>query len=251
MNSTHWLRYFETNRLSRAEPDWNVPSPDDRSTRRALARSLSHFQLGESGEGAFLLAQARQFAAETGDPDYYTALALFIKEEQEHARLLGRLVVRAGGRLALRHWTHSLFRLFRRALGLNFELQVLVIAELVGTAYYRILRARSRDPVIESVCDLILRDEIRHIAFHAERLASWHGLLLPVERSGWVLQFQVLFCGATAVAWMDHRRCLRALGSTRAEFLRLARQECIQFLDQLQAHGVRNASPNPLPHGVA
>ena len=241
MNSAHWLHHFETNRLHRPEPDWQIPSPDALSFRRKLARSLSHFQLGESGEGAFLLAQARQFAAETGDADYYQALALFIKEEQEHARLLAQLVTRAGGNLVHGHWTHSLFRLCRRALGLNFELQVLVIAELVGTAYYRVLRARSKDPVLEAVCEFILRDEKSHIAFHADRLAHWHGTLLPAERSAWMLQFQALFCGAAAVAWSDHGPCLRAAGSSRAEFQRLVREECICFLDMLACTPSRNA----------
>src|SRR5204863_136852 len=83
---------------------------------------------GESGEGNFLFAQARKQAPD--DAAYHQALELFVAEEQTHARLLEQLVHYFGGGTIKRHWTHALFRLARRAFGLNFELQVLVIAEL-------------------------------------------------------------------------------------------------------------------------
>src|SRR5436190_23305939 len=131
MNSQHWLTYFQQNREQRPEPDWKLPFPEDALTKSKLARSLAHFQLGESGEGRFLQAAVRK--AYPDDPAYAEALGLFIREEQEHARLLARLVERYGGKCIARHWTQGLFRLLRRSLGLHFELQVLVIAELVGT----------------------------------------------------------------------------------------------------------------------
>src|SRR3982750_860649 len=118
MNSQHWQQYFENNATNRVEPQWNLPLPDDKSLRRKLAASLSHFQLGESGDGAFLLAQAEKDSPD--DPTYYKALALFIKEEQEHARLLRLLVERFDGELITRHWTHALFKVVRQALGLKF-----------------------------------------------------------------------------------------------------------------------------------
>ena len=118
MNSAHWLAYFQQNRLERWEPDWELPVSSPLALTHKVAKSLSHFQLGESGEGSFLLAKARRSYSE--DPDYCAALNLFIKEEQEHARLLARLVRRFEGRLVTRHWPHSLFRLRRRTLGATF-----------------------------------------------------------------------------------------------------------------------------------
>lgn len=246
MNSQHWQQYFERNASHRSEPPWHLPLPDDKSLRRKLARSLSHFQLGESGDGAFLLAQAETDCP--NDPAYYKALALFIKEEQEHARLLRLLVERFGGKLTTRHWTHALFKVARQALGLKFEIQVLVIAELVGTAYYRILELRTRDPILEQVCALILRDEEKHIEFHTERLIAFHERLLPLERTSWCVQFQALFLAAAAVAWLDHRECLVALGSRREEFFKEARRECIRFLDQLSG-AILNTHSMPIVLG--
>ncbi len=233
MNSRAWLDYYKHNRNTWTEPEWHVPCPLDQNGRDALALSLSHFQLGESGEGSFLFAQAKQQAPD--DALYHEALELFIAEEQAHADLLEKLVHRFDGRIIKRHWTHTLFRQVRRVFGLNFELEVLVIAELVGTAYYRLLHMRARDPVLESACDRILRDEVRHIDFHADWLGDFQLRLLPLERAAWSAQFQLLFTVAAHVAWIDHRRCLVAMGARRDEFFREARRECIHFLRQLSS----------------
>ena len=168
---------------------------------------------------------------------------MFVAEESEHARLLERLVRRFGGRTVQRHWTHALFRLFRHALGFKFEIQLLVIAELVGTAYYRLLHTRTRDPVLEDACALILQDEAQHIDFHADWLGHFQSRLLPLERAGWNTQFQILFAAATEVAWLDHKTALSTAGTNRREFFREARRECIRFLNQLDRNAVQSVTP--------
>jgi hypothetical protein len=240
MNSLQWLRYYQSNCRNRTEPQWHLPCPLNSAMQRVLAHSLSHFQLGETGEGRFLFAQARVQAPDNAA--YHEALELFIAEEQEHARLLEGLVKRFGGKTIRHHWTHALFRLVRRAFGLNFEIQVLVIAELVGTAYYRLLQARTRDPVLDEVCVRILSDEERHIDFHADWLGDFQSRLLPLERAGWSAQFQTLFGIAAQVAWTDHKRCLSAMGANRREFFREARRECIRFLKQLEESAAGNVN---------
>ena len=234
MNSTEWLNYYRQNFRNRTEPEWHVPCPLALSTQCALARSLSHFQLGESGEGNFLLGCAAREAPH--DAAYHEALKLFIAEEQEHARLLGHLVHRFGGQKIQQHWTQSFFRFVRRAIGLNFELQVLVIAESVGTAYYRLLRARSHDPVPQQVCDQILRDEAGHVYFHADWLGTSQLCFLPLEREPWRARFKILFALAARIAWLDHRHSLESVGINRSAFFREARRECIHFFVQF-AHG--------------
>jgi hypothetical protein len=235
MKSKEWLRYFEANRQSFIEPLWDAPCPLEPSTKLELARSLSHFQLGESGAGRHLFRKAGRQVE--GDAAYVGALRLFVAEEAEHARLLAGLLQRFGGSVITRHWTHFLFRAVRRALGLNFEIQTLLIAELVGTAYYRLLQRRGRDPILDQVCLRILDDEAQHVAFHLDHLRARHAALLPAERALWSLQFQVLFSAALWVAWIDHRVLMKNLGANRGEFFRTARRECIQFLSKLEIAG--------------
>jgi hypothetical protein len=239
MNSQQWLNYYQNNRLNRPEPKWNLPSPLDARLQSILAHSLSHFQLGETGDGTFLIAQVREQIPD--DACYHEALQLFIAEEGEHARLLQRLVHRFGGKTIRKHWTHTLFRLVRHALGFKFEIQLLVIAELVGTAYYRLLKVRTRDPVLEETCALLLQDEAQHVDFHADWFGDFQGGLLPLERAVWNAQFQTLFTAAAHVAWIDHRQCLTAAGANRREFFREARHECIRFLEQLAQNAARHA----------
>jgi hypothetical protein len=240
MNSRHWLAYYQNNKENRPEPKWNLPSPLDPAKQTILARSLSHFQLGETGEGKFLLAHARAEAPD--DVAYHQALQLFVAEELEHARLLDRLVRRFGGRTIQHHWTHALFRLFRHAIGFKFEIQLLVIAELVGTAYYRLLHIRTRDPVLEETCLLILKDEAQHLDFHAEWLGEFQARLLPLERAGWTAQFQILFSAAAEVAWLDHKASLSITGVDRREFFWEARRECISFLQRLERNARQMAN---------
>ena len=233
MNSSHWLAYFRNNRLNRPAPDWHLPCAGDATATAVLARSLSHFQLGESGEGRCLLSHARR--AYRDDPDYCEALALFIGEEQEHARLLARLVERFGGQLIGGHWTHAIFRTLRRALGVHFEIEVLVIAELVGTAYYQLLQARTRDLVLGQVCEIVLRDEAQHVAFHAARFADAQSAWMPLQRALWAAQFRCLFLGATCVAWLDHGPALREIGAQPREFFQHAWSGMENFLGELKA----------------
>lgn len=233
MKSNAWLRYFEAQRQQFIEPHWDAPCPLDPPTRDRLARSLSHFQLGETGGGSSLFKKAD--AQVEDDADYQAALKLFVGEEAEHARLLAGLVRRFGGVVIERYWTHFLFRGVRRALGLNFEIQTLLIAELVGTAYYRVLARRARDQILDQVLARILDDEAQHVAFHLDHLREIHAMMLPVARAGWSLQFQALFSAARWVAWIDHRDALRHLGTSREEFFGEAQRECIRFLAKLDA----------------
>src|SRR5690606_10958263 len=87
-----WLNYFEHNRVNRLFIPWEEGANIEAHLRRPLIRSLRRFQVGESGEGRKL----RRHAAQTGDPVYARAIELFVREEQEHARLMGELLRRLG-----------------------------------------------------------------------------------------------------------------------------------------------------------
>jgi hypothetical protein len=221
-DSSAWLDYFERNRLERPEPHWDCPTPFPPAVTVPLARSLAHFQLGESGDGAILLNEAPRTWAD--DPDYVAALALFVAEEQEHARLLARQVIRLGGTLVTRHWTQDWFRRVLRALGVHFEIQTLLVAEIIGTAYYRLLRSTG-DTVLRQMCELMLRDEGPHLRFHADRIVIEQLHWSPLIRALWTAQFRLLLRVAVIAAWLDHRPSLRTVGIDRRLFSNQARAE--------------------------
>ncbi|MYR07382.1 ferritin-like domain-containing protein [Gordonia sp. SID5947] len=83
VESGNWSDGFRTRAVQRTEgsdPPWSDGSRLD----PAIVRSLQKFQVGESGDGAHLIANA----AATGDRDYEAAARLFVAEEQNHARML-------------------------------------------------------------------------------------------------------------------------------------------------------------------
>jgi hypothetical protein len=226
-DSTAWLQYFERNRHDRPEPAWPRPTPFPAHVSARLARSLAHFQLGESGDGKTLLTEARRTWAD--DPDYIAALALFVAEEQEHARLLEHQVIRLGGTLVTRHWSHSWFQRVRHALGVRFEIQTLLVAEIVGTAYYRLLRSTG-DAVLRQMCELMVRDERHHLHFHADRIVIEQLRWSALARALWTAQFHCLLRAAVAAAWVDHRLALRAVGINRRLFATEARNGARDWL---------------------
>ncbi len=245
MNAQHWIRHFQTNRHAFVEPDWNgemlSQSTLAKDPRRApLIRSLATFQLGESGGGSRLL---RFIARETGaGSDYETAMRLFVAEEQYHAELLGQVVNYLGGELLARHWMNGVFRKARSLVNLEFNVQVLLTAELIAEAYYGLLHHHVEDAVIHRVSGKILADEVRHIAFHGEFFRSRNRRRLPLSGGLWSLQFQAIFLATERAVWLDHGRCLRSFGVSREGFRGSARGSCRRFLEAVLAPTARRAS---------
>lgn len=227
-----WLAYFRANRARTAA----LPPVDrgagplrlDPRARRALARSLQRFELGESGDGAHLLSMAER----AGDPTYTAALALMVAEEARHADLHGQGVERLGAPHLDTQWSHRAFVRLRRMLGLHTELVVLLVAESVSQDYFLALATGAPDPVLRRIGDRIATDEAQHLRFQVDRLhLGLAHLPLPVRitlGTAWTL----LAAGATLVVCLGHRGALRACGRSPAahgmqamgRFTRLARR---------------------------
>ncbi|WP_067845212.1 ferritin-like domain-containing protein [Nocardia lijiangensis] len=212
---TRWTREFEAKARARAaagDPDWSRGA----RLHPAITRSVQRFQVGESGDGADLIAKAER----AGDPVYTAAVRLFVDEERNHARLLAQLLRAAGQPTIARHWTDAVFVWLRRALGLRLELMVLMVAEIVALQYYRALRDGTDDPLTTRVAALILDDERRHVPFHTQRLrAAFAGTRLPARLAARAFWW-IILTGATLVVAHDHGRALRELGCSRTEFVR-------------------------------
>jgi hypothetical protein len=209
-----WLTYFQNNRLNRPELDWSLALTLDDRLASVLATSLSHFQLGESGDGNHLLGKA---AKET-NARHFECLTLFIKEEQEHAQLLERLVLRFKGKLITSHWTDAVFCRLRHSLNLNWELQILLTAEIIGTVYYILMGRHTSDKLLSSICQKIVSDEEKHLQFHHDYFRILHQASSEQIKILWNWQFAVLLFLTASLAWMDHGSCLKMLGSSKKQF---------------------------------
>lgn len=241
MNYAHWIAHFRANGANRPEPHWEAPATLGEVQRRALALSLAEYQLGDGGGPCRLIARdAESYRAQADE--IRTVVDLWFDEEREHSRLLGGAVRRLGGEFVTSTFAFRAFNGCRRACGVQFEMLVLLIVEIVSTVYYRVIRRHCGDAPIMEMCRLILRDEVGHIRFHRDRLASRHPR--GVGRI-WVWHFYALGLACAAFLWMGHGRWLRAIGVRREEFFLQIRAGLRKFVEGLAAR--RLESPNVIP----
>lgn len=238
MNFAKWIHHFGTaNRLNRPEPDWDAPLMMDERKRAALAATLAQYQLGDGGGPCRLIARD---AAKLRDhaEDIRRVIDLWFAEEAEHSRLLGGAVRRLRGHFVSDSFAFRCFNRCRRAFGAEFEMLVLLIVEIVSTAYYRLIRRVCGDEPIRQMCRLILRDEAGHITFHRERLSASHPA--GVSRF-WTTTFYSLGAACAGFLWLSHGRWLRALGIRSNDLFTLSRQGLVHFRRRLP--GPRSLDP--------
>lgn len=231
MNYAHWIAHFKANKLDRPEPDWSAPFSMPEEKRLLLADSIAEYQLGDGGGECCLVAHdAESFLDSTGQA--CTVVNMWFDEEREHSRLLACAVGRIGATFIKDTFAFRMFYACRRAFGVQFEMFVLLIVEIVSTGYYRVIRRHVGDEPLAAMCKLILRDEARHIDFHRDRLAERH----PGGVGFWrALTFRLLAWACASFLWLGHGRCLRALGGTRAELFGHVRSGLANFLSELAA----------------
>ncbi|MEM0897999.1 MAG: hypothetical protein AAGJ79_14070 [Verrucomicrobiota bacterium] len=144
------------------------------------------------------------------DPDYLSAITLFIQVEQKHGENLGKYLDKIGAdriRFDLGDW------LFRRVRYFNTSMElwtVTVIAvENFAEMYYARLAKAANCPLLSNICHDILTDEAPHLRFQSERL---HAIL--AERSSETLHltfffYSLLFATITVAVWIGHGHVFR------------------------------------------
>lgn len=222
-----WLNYFQYNRANRSTVPWERGIKIEPQFREPLAASLRKFQLGESGDGLRL----RRHAAATGDATYAAAIDLFIREEQEHARLMGEILKMLDEPLLESHWTDNCFMLMRHFFGLHQELMVLLLPEMIAKYYFRALRDGTSDEVLRSVFSQILKDEEGHLAFHVEYLRQAFKGMSFMDRIGAQLVWRFIFRATCLAVLFDHRAVLKSVGVDSREFWR----SCGEIFDEVAA----------------
>ena len=236
MKTEKWIRHFEKNRSGWTEPDWKAACELPRSLREPLAKSIAIFQLGESGDGTTIRRYAKKLEGITGMDNYDAALCLFITEEQRHAGLLAKVVGYLDGERLETQWSNSCFSKLRHFINLEFSIQILVTAEIIGMTYYAALGRHCGDQTVVALCNKLVRDEVKHITFHVEFLSERFSDSGRAGRMLWAAQFRAIFEGTLHAMWLDHGGCLKNFGTRRGDFFRSARRSREWFLRNVLAH---------------
>lgn len=217
MNVQKWIRKFQANTGEEAV-DWELPLAMSEGLRVPLSKSLAIFQLGETGTGSTLRRYVEKIRGREEFENYEEALQLFLNEEHRHAAMLEKMVRRLDGTLLKKQWANGSFRKLRKLINLEFQLQMLLTAELLAEAYYELLRRTVEDEPIRKACARIVKDEVGHTAFHAEFFGELQHRWSPGWRWLWQVQFRLVHWITSVVLWWDHLGCFRALGVGRREY---------------------------------
>jgi 4-hydroxy-3-methylbut-2-en-1-yl diphosphate reductase len=213
LTSRQWVDYFAKNARNQRPIPWERARPISDREREILVRSLTAWQLGETSDGRHLLKAAAWYAATTNDPEFVEAVGLFIQEEQRHGELLGQFLDRVGIERVRSDWGDTAFRLIRYCLP-NFEAWAtpVVMVETLAVIYYDAIRRQSTSPALRAICAQILRDEMPHIRFQCEHLAT-----VFQRRRRWLrwltgLGHAFLYTGIVLAVWFGHARAFRSAG---------------------------------------
>jgi hypothetical protein len=208
--SLEWRQYYEHNARSLLEIPWQLGAELTPEEKTAIAQSLKEFQAGEHSEGKHLFRHAQEYAERTGDHDYVLAIRLFIGEEQRHARDLGRFLTLNDIPLVPTTFTDRVFRRLRHLFGgLEISIAVLITAEIIAKVYYAVLREATQSAILQTLCDQILSDELRHVQFQAEQLARLRAGRSWLGKAATMGMQRFLYFGTTLVVWFFHRKAIR------------------------------------------
>ena len=208
MKFNEWYHYFQANRVHFDHLDRNDNKPLTGEERTCITTSIRQFQRGEHSEGKHFL----EFAKSMRDNSYVEAVKVFIKEEQDHAFVLGRFMDIHGIERIKEDWLDNVFRRLRKLAGLEGTVTVLLTAEIIAMPYYKALHCATASRLLRQICKQILVDEEMHLRFQS------YTLRLLYKRKTWLsvvfsrLVHNVLMAGTIFMVWRWHRRVLRAGG---------------------------------------
>jgi lipopolysaccharide/colanic/teichoic acid biosynthesis glycosyltransferase len=199
-----WKNYFYFNSSSKSLDDYK-DIDFSLKEKQALYKSLAIFQLGEAGEGRIAKEIDSSFMYGI-NKNYKQCIKMFVKEEGNHARILGNIIRSLGGKLIRGNWTEKFFSTGRRFLGIRLKLLVLLIAETISILFYKFYIQKLPLSGIRASLIKILKDEEMHLQFHQQFF------LMRIKRNHEKLIFRLLWRVlsflAFHVVYLDHRKYL-------------------------------------------
>jgi hypothetical protein len=226
-----WHKHFLGSRDRAGALPWHEFYELTATERRAVARSIQQFQLGEWARGRGFVRRAASHPVLANDSWFVPALRLFIAEEQEHSGILGRFLDREGIPRLTNHWLDEIFRRLRKLAGLEACATVLVTAEVLAIPFYQALRDATGSPLLRAICVRILCDEAKHLNYQALTLCVVRRRLSDRARAMRSLCHAALFHATALLLWQQHRAVFRAAGWDFSRFWKDARGafESLQF----------------------
>lgn len=229
--SQQWIDYFRQN-LQKQRIDWSVTPVLTAVEKDNVIQSLKAWQLGETSDGAHLLAAARIYADGIGDRYYCGAVQLFITEEQKHGNNLGRYLDLLGEKRISKDWGDTLFRKIRY-FNTSMELWTIAVITVESTAqvFYQALKDATACVLLKQVCTDILIDEAFHIDFQLQRLQLIFSEKTAVQKRVSYQFYRLFYFSTILVVWAAHRKLFKA---GNVHFKKYLRKMNIKFSKTIQ-----------------
>ncbi len=210
--SKYWEEHFSRN-LKVKRVNWTLQPSLTKDQKRKILRSLQAWQLAETSDGKHLIAASKKHAEQVNDPDFLSAVHLFIKEENKHGENLGIYLDRLNVSRIKADWGDSLFRQVRY-FNTNMELWTLTVLTVENTAqvYYQSLKNATQCTLLKEICTDILIDEAFHINFQFERLAQITRNMSAFSRFWRLYAYWIFFFSTITMVYIAHRKVFRAGG---------------------------------------
>ncbi|MDB4089231.1 hypothetical protein N9544_06360 [Flavobacteriales bacterium] len=232
MTFKDWKEYYTENQ---GQFDWLnfvVIDTITQSEKIIIQKSLQEFQKGENSEGKNLIHYAREF----GNQDYLDAIILFIKEEQQHALVLGKFMKVNDIPKIKTHWVDSVFRGLRKMAGLENSVTVLLTAEVISAIYYKGLYKATNSNILKLICNRILIDEEMHINFQTFTLSEYYEKKSSFGKLINRIFHRILMAGTTIVVWAGHKKALKNGGYSFLKFYKEVFEEYNRAVNMIKGN---------------
>ncbi|MEP6747389.1 MAG: ferritin-like domain-containing protein [Bacteroidota bacterium] len=208
--SQQWIDYFRKN-LQNKRIDWSVAPKLSEKERKNIVQGIQAWQLGETSDGAHLLAASKKYAGKTGDNYYCEAVELFIKEEQKHGNNLGHYLDLIGEKRITHNWGDTLFRKIRY-FNTSMELWTItvIIVESTAQIFYQSLKDATGCILLKQVCTDILIDEAAHINFQLQRLVIIFSVKPVLQKIICFQLYRIFYFSVILVVWAAHHKLFKA-----------------------------------------
>jgi rubrerythrin len=224
MRFSTWHQYFLSNQQHFDHVGWQDNRALTAEERTCITSSIRQFQRGEHSEGKHFL----EFAKSMKDESYIETVKVFIKEEQDHAMVLGRFMDIHGISRLKNDWLDNVFRRLRKLAGLEGTITVLLTAEIMAIPYYKALHRATGSNLLRQICKQILIDEEMHLRFQSYTLRILYQRKTRLSTLFSRLLHNILMTGTIVMVWFYHHRVLRAGDFGFTGFARMSWQEFVR-----------------------
>ena len=226
-----WLDHFEYHATRRCVLPEGKPDDLTPYEQRLIGPSLAKFQRAEQLESAALLRAARRHERTHDTAPLARILSLLIAEERHHVELLGAFMDRHGIARRPGNWLDRAFRGARRLAGFEVHIAVLSTTELIAKVYLRALEAATGCRQLQTLCRMLVADELAHVGFESDLLRAIQARRGPLARVTADLLHRGLFTVTAVLAFIAHRRVLRSVGYGFQTFLRACSAQYAFYLE--------------------